>query len=395
MNRVRAKRPNPVVVDVETTGLGIYGNDRLVEIAIITLDPETWAIRDEYDTLINPERDVGPTGVHGITAGMVELAPTFAEILGPIARRLRNSVLIAHNLPFDTRMLEYEFCRSQVPIGFGKGLCTLRATRERLALACEDRGIRIADAHRALADARATVELARSLGFRDRHDFVSPVQVEAISSDGNTRTYRRGLASAEASPMHRVVRRSRYPHGEEGIAQYLHTLDWVLDDGVIDRTERERMEELANEWDISPERQREVHRHYLDCMIEAAERDGFVTEAENEILMRIADQLGIDTTAVPEADSMISVPDPFPGMGICFTGQAVVDDRQWVRSKLENLARENGWKPLKNVTKKHCDLLVAADPSTMSGKGKKARLYGKPVVSVADFLELARSNESR
>ncbi len=93
--------PKPVVVDVETTGFG--PNDRVVEIAAITLDPATWETVDEYDTLINPGRDVGPTGVHGITASMVEAAPTFSDIIAAIAGRLQGSLLIAHNLAFDSR----------------------------------------------------------------------------------------------------------------------------------------------------------------------------------------------------------------------------------------------------------------------------------------------------
>ena len=40
-------------------------HDRIVEIAALTLDPKTWEPVDEYDTLINPERDLGPVGMHG------------------------------------------------------------------------------------------------------------------------------------------------------------------------------------------------------------------------------------------------------------------------------------------------------------------------------------------
>ena len=85
-----------VVIDCETTGLGSH--DRIVEIAALTLDPRTWELTDEYDTLINPERDVGPVGIHGITASMVETAPTFPEIITTLARRLHGATLIAHNL---------------------------------------------------------------------------------------------------------------------------------------------------------------------------------------------------------------------------------------------------------------------------------------------------------
>lgn len=63
----------PVVADVETTGFGKH--DKIVEIAIVAMDPESWETVDEYDTLLNPKRDMGPTGVHGISASTVEVAP--------------------------------------------------------------------------------------------------------------------------------------------------------------------------------------------------------------------------------------------------------------------------------------------------------------------------------
>ena len=44
--------PKLVVVDCETTGLG--KQDRIVELAAVTVDPSTGVISDEYDTLINP-----------------------------------------------------------------------------------------------------------------------------------------------------------------------------------------------------------------------------------------------------------------------------------------------------------------------------------------------------
>ena len=52
----------------------------VVRVTVVTLDPVTFQVVDEYDTLVNPERDVGPVGIHGITASMVEAAPIFQEI---------------------------------------------------------------------------------------------------------------------------------------------------------------------------------------------------------------------------------------------------------------------------------------------------------------------------
>ena len=54
---------------------------------------------------------------------------------------------------------------------------------------------------------------------------------------------------------------------------------------------------------------------------------------------------------------------------------------------LEELARNRGLAPVGNVTKKYCDMVIAAEASSMSGKAKKARELGFPVKSVAEFLE--------
>jgi len=118
-----------IVVDCETTGFG--KSDRVVEIAAITLDPDTLQVVDEYDTLVNPERDTGHVGIHGVTASMVEAAPVFREIAAALARRLGGAILVAHNLAFDQRMLAQEYGRLGSTFSPGQGICTLRATSEK------------------------------------------------------------------------------------------------------------------------------------------------------------------------------------------------------------------------------------------------------------------------
>ncbi len=66
------------VVDCETTGL--YNHDRVIEVAVVVVDASSGSVIDEYDTLINPMRDTGPIGIHGITPSMVQLAATFDEV---------------------------------------------------------------------------------------------------------------------------------------------------------------------------------------------------------------------------------------------------------------------------------------------------------------------------
>ena len=77
------------------------------------------------------------------------------------------------------------------------------------------------------------------------------------------------------------------------------------------------------------------------------------------------------------------------GDRICFTGKALVDGRTWDRDDLQAVARRVGLAPVANVSKKGCDVLVAADVASASVKARAARRWGKPVVSVADFLAWA------
>ena len=68
-------------------------------------------------------------------------------------------------------------------------------------------------------------------------------------------------------------------------------------------------------------------------------------------------------------------------MRVCFTGEAGLS-----RSVLHRLAQDAGYAPVSNLTKSRCDALIAADPSSMSGKTRNARKWGKPILSVEQFL---------
>jgi len=61
---------------------------------------------------------------------------------------------------------------------------------------------------------------------------------------------------------------------------------------------------------------------------------------------------------------------------------------EYPRHLLETMAAIAGFQPVSSVTKKGCDVLVAADPTSMSGKAKKARDFEIPILSIQQFLEL-------
>ncbi len=67
------------LVDLETTGLFPGRHDRIIEVGVVCID-EVGEVRQEYETLLNPNRDLGPSHLHGIEARDVIDAPS--TILG-------------------------------------------------------------------------------------------------------------------------------------------------------------------------------------------------------------------------------------------------------------------------------------------------------------------------
>ena len=157
------------VLDLETTGLYPRTGARIVEIGVVFLDA-SGATVSRWETLVDPERDPGPTEIHGVTSAMLEGAPTFAAIAGNLASSLDGQVLVAHNAKFDVGFLDAEFAREGIAWSRDP-LCTLKLAKRRglplsLAACCRTFGIVNRDAHRALGDAVATAELLRRLDCR-------------------------------------------------------------------------------------------------------------------------------------------------------------------------------------------------------------------------------------
>src|SRR5690606_42030782 len=94
--------PGFAVVDLETTGFSPRLGDRVAEVAVVLVD-DAGRVEDEWCTLVNPERDLGPQHVHGIAAADVALAPTFDLVAPALLHLLAGRVLVAHNAAVDTR----------------------------------------------------------------------------------------------------------------------------------------------------------------------------------------------------------------------------------------------------------------------------------------------------
>jgi DNA polymerase III subunit epsilon len=375
------------VFDTETTGFG--KNDRIIEIAIVLLDVDSRQPADEFDTLINPGRDVGRTDIHGITPSMLSDAPTFDEILPGIQERLDGAILVGHNLAFDVRMLQMEFGRLDVQFSPGQGLCTYRITGSKLELAAQELDVPLEDHHRALCDARVTADVFRRLP--ESEDSAFPASFGAPIPHGLVRTLRREATGwVPGSPLLRkFIRKANYPSSDAKFAAYFDMLDWSLADGVISDDERAELNQAKSELGLTDQDLKSIHESYLQSLLNAIHRDGRVTQEESDLFERVSSSLGISGRSI--------APTPLPsvpacaairaGAHVCFTGNAVDSHGGLIdRESLERLAAAHGLQPVDRVTKKFCDLLVAQDPDTQSGKGKLAFKHGIPVISTADFL---------
>src|SRR5215213_9556634 len=160
----RAVHELPVaVLDFETTGM-MPGPDRVVEVSVVRVEPGRGP-ELVLDTLINPNRRMGCTYVHGITDRDVAGAPRFEQVAGRLLQAVSGCVVAAYNAAFDVRFLEAELGHVGVRHAFPH-LCLMYlrpmlglGKHCRLSAACRAHGIPLTQAHAAAPDAHAAARL--------------------------------------------------------------------------------------------------------------------------------------------------------------------------------------------------------------------------------------------
>ncbi|AWB89679.1 exonuclease domain-containing protein [Salinibacterium hongtaonis] len=406
--------PGFAVIDFETTGLFPGGHDRVVEVAVVHVSPDG-AIEGQWDTLVNPMRDLGPQHVHRIRAADVMSAPTFEQIAPKLVELLAGRVVVAHNASFDLRFLEAELDRASV-WGMPKisSLCTMQLARDFLPGAgrslsdcCDALDIVLDDAHRASADALATAQLlAAYLGSSDDREGWNSIISEAhaaqwpVLKDAGIAWCPRENAPSQgaetaATFLARITLKMPEYAGPAECLDYLALLDRCLLDRHFSAHEAQGLVALAERLGLSRDTCANLHIDYFQQLVRVAWADGVLTDDEIADLMLVADLLDVRTSIVEDAlagaGAVLSAPEDTgisvqfslaPGDLIVLTGDMIRPRSEW-ESHLLGL----GYKPHGAVTKK-VRLVAAADPDSLSGKARKARDYGIPIVDEAWLVKL-------
>lgn len=418
------KSPEFVILDIETTGFSPKRGDKIIELGAIVVN-ESGEVLEEFETLINPKRDLGATWVHKITSEMVKDAPSFEGVFNQLAELLNGRIVVCHNARFDLRFLNYEISKLvQKNIDLA-GMCTLDLTKElypylpsyKLESLAEYFDIEYSNLHSAYEDARVTKYLFEYL-------------LEELNSNGIELDLAEYIVTIPDSLQDRLEKKNliRRPDFEAAkivsenrlskmlkrlsnntkstnlpIQEYLNILEDALSDRIITEDEASKLFELARDYDISTEEIIEIHEEYLRRLIRVYLFDRIISNSEYEDLEKVSKILGIherlnliidlEKTDINGLENREENNDEVEGKSVCFTGQLVSKFRgkRIERTFAQELALGKGLVIKKAVTKK-LDILVVADPHTQSSKARKAREYGVKIIAEPVFWKMIGVN---
>lgn len=416
---------NFAVVDVETTGFS--RNDRIIEIAVIRTDGSGRPI-DEFVTLVNPNRDLGATHIHGIKARDVKHAPTFAEIAGDVLSRLAGAVFVAHNVHFDYRFVLSELGRLKHELPEPPLLCTMQLARHidpnipgrKLEVCCRHFGIPHERSHSAYDDALATSKLlGEFIRVKKQQGAISLADIglernppekglwPTIAPTGKSHTRKRAAKMVETDVpyINRLITCLPATSGSHAeLDEYLALLDRVLEDRRLTSDEADELLRLCVDCGISRDQALDANYLYLRDLIRVALADTIITETEQKDLDDVRKLLLISRSSFQNLVSIVkqemtngssedpptpSARDDLTGITVCFTGalNCTIEGKAISRATAKKLAEDRGM-VVKNSVTKGLDLLVIADPDSLSGKAKKARDYGIRIIAEAVFWRM-------
>ncbi len=161
------------VVDLETTGGSAAAGSMITEVGAVKV--RGGEVLGEFQTLVNPHQAIPPfiAVLTGITDTMVAASPRIEQVLPQFLEFARGCVLVAHNAPFDVGFLKHFAEQQGRPWPRFEVLDTAKLARRvitrddapncKLSSLAVVFGATTTPNHRALSDARATVDVLHGL----------------------------------------------------------------------------------------------------------------------------------------------------------------------------------------------------------------------------------------
>jgi len=212
-----------VVVDLETTG-GTPATCAITEFGAVKV--RGGEVLGEFQTLVNPGGPVPAfiATLTGITTSMVVDAPGIGEVLPSFMEFARGAVLVAHNARFDVGFLKAAAAELGHPWPAPVVLDTVALARRavtrdevpnhKLSTLAAFFGATVTPNHRALADARATVDVLHALLARLAPLGITHLEDLATATDAVPEARRRKRHLADGLPDAPGVYQFRDVHGE-------------------------------------------------------------------------------------------------------------------------------------------------------------------------------------
>jgi DNA polymerase-3 subunit epsilon len=179
------KKHRLAFIDIETTGLDVERHE-IIQLGVVLVD-QIWGnkqnpdfkILDEFEVKVKPERigqaDKVALKINGYNEEAWKDALNLKDAMKIFSEKTKDSIMVAHNVAFDFCFLAKAFSVTGVPnkmhfhkldtisIAFAKLHLNEDVDRYSLQFLCDHFGIENKNAHTALSDCRATLELYKKL----------------------------------------------------------------------------------------------------------------------------------------------------------------------------------------------------------------------------------------
>jgi energy-coupling factor transporter ATP-binding protein EcfA2 len=329
--------------------------DKCVEIACKL--PEDSKIT--FSTLINPERDLTKAVNTGIDATQLSLAPRYNQVESILRLLFHNKVLISQNfsrLRVVVPLANENFVwglghslvdRSDEDMSKGRAFDVLNFNIRNLSKSKE-----LVGAFKHAQNLSPFVEngsyLLSETDFEEEH-LLHALGINSLDEESRARLIAASLFQQKVVPNKKIKSLCEKYNLQQGLVQ-------VSAEAV-----------LAN-------------------LKKNAEANGAISPEEKRRIEKYASQFGLEPYVEIGGESKVEL---LPGMKVCLTGAPPAEDKYilFTKSELRKVLERHGFEELASFNKK-CQLVVAFNKESLSGKAKKAREIGIPVISSKEFLEL-------